>query len=159
MKQQTIPEETVTRIRQHLATLKLTAMRKALDVELAKAAGKPSTPTELLERMLGIETAAAPQTHAVLVVEYEGPAGAPSPAGVPTPAGARPARRIGVRVDGYGLEIDAYVRPLKPPLSRLWGVSGITIMGDGRPVFVIDLQQVISKALNLAGTDAKPGYI
>jgi DNA replication protein DnaC len=55
MKNQTIPEETVTRIRQHLATLKLTAIRKVLDAELAKAAKQPPTPTELLDRMLAIE--------------------------------------------------------------------------------------------------------
>jgi DNA replication protein DnaC len=45
----------VTLIRQHLATLKLTAIGKALDDELAKAAQKQTAPTELLERLLSVE--------------------------------------------------------------------------------------------------------
>jgi len=45
----------VTLIRRHLATLKLTVIGKALDDELAKAAQKQTTPTELLERLLSVE--------------------------------------------------------------------------------------------------------
>jgi DNA replication protein DnaC len=45
----------VARIKQHLTTLKLAAMRKALDAELAKALKQPLAPTELLERLLQIE--------------------------------------------------------------------------------------------------------
>jgi len=58
MKNQTLPEATVTKIKSHLATLKLTAIRKILDEELAKAAQKPSLPTEFFERMLGLEAQA-----------------------------------------------------------------------------------------------------
>ncbi len=54
---------------------------------------------------------------------------------------------VGVVVDNFLDEIDAYVKPLTPPISRIWGVSGITIMGDGRPVFLLDLTQIISRAL------------
>ena len=53
----------------------------------------------------------------------------------------------GIIVDDFGDEIDAYVKPLLPPISRLAGVSGITIMGDGRPVFLLDLRHIVSKAL------------
>lgn len=53
----------------------------------------------------------------------------------------------GIIVDDFGDEIDAYVKPLLPPISRLGGVSGITIMGDGRPVFLLDLPYIISKNL------------
>ena len=45
----------MTLIRRHLATLKLTVIGKALDDELAKAAQKQTTPTELLERLLSVE--------------------------------------------------------------------------------------------------------
>jgi len=55
-----------------------------------------------------------------------------------------------LKVDDFGDEIDAYVKPLLPPISRLWGASGLTIMGDGRPVFLLDVQQIISKALATA---------
>lgn len=58
---------------------------------------------------------------------------------------------IGLKVDDFGEEIDAYIKPLLPPISKLWGVSGITIMGDGRPVFLLDLPQIISK-IDLQGT-------
>lgn len=53
---------------------------------------------------------------------------------------------IGLRVDDFGDEMEAYIKPLVPPMSRLWGVTGIAVMGDGRPVFLLDLPQIISKA-------------
>lgn len=55
-----------------------------------------------------------------------------------------------IRVDKFGDEIDAYIRPLQPPISSLWGVSGISVMGDGRPVFLLDLTQITSKAAKKA---------
>ena len=58
MKSHTLPEATLTKIKQHLETLKLTAIQKVLDEELAKAAKNPQLPTELLERMLGVEAQA-----------------------------------------------------------------------------------------------------
>jgi len=51
----TIPDETVTRIRDHLKTLKLAGMEKALEKELSEAAKKGSAPMDLLERLLSIE--------------------------------------------------------------------------------------------------------
>lgn len=57
---------------------------------------------------------------------------------------------VAIRVDKFGDEIDAYIRPLQPPISSLWGVSGISVMGDGRPVFLLDLTQITSKAARKA---------
>lgn len=54
---------------------------------------------------------------------------------------------VGLVVDNFGDEIDAYIKPLLPPISKLGGVSGITIMGDGRPVFLLDIPYIISRAL------------
>jgi DNA replication protein DnaC len=52
---QHIPQETLTRIRMHLKTLKLTRMERALDEELTRAV-KESLPTsEALEHLLAIE--------------------------------------------------------------------------------------------------------
>jgi hypothetical protein len=48
-------EETLTRIRQHLKTLKFLGIQKVLDQELACAAQQALPPTELLERLLAIE--------------------------------------------------------------------------------------------------------
>ena len=53
---------------------------------------------------------------------------------------------IAFKVDDFGAEMNAYIKPLLPPISKLWGISGIAIMGDGRPVFLLDLQQIIARA-------------
>lgn len=62
-------------------------------------------------------------------------------------------RLYGILVDDFEDEIDAYIKPLTPPLSRLWGVLGLAILGDGRPVFLVDLAQLISRAFSPAGKD------
>lgn len=54
---------------------------------------------------------------------------------------------VGIHVDDFGDEIDAYIKPLLPPMSKLKGASGITIMGDGRPVFLLDIPQIASNIL------------
>ena len=56
----------------------------------------------------------------------------------------------GLVVDDFGDEIDAYVKPLLPPMSRLRSAAGITVLGDGRPVFLLDIPQIILKALERA---------
>jgi DNA replication protein DnaC len=50
-----MPEETLTKIRHHLETLKLLGIQKILDQELAYATQQALPPTELLERLLAIE--------------------------------------------------------------------------------------------------------
>jgi DNA replication protein DnaC len=54
-KMKTMPEETLTRIRVHLKTLKLVRIQKVLEQELSEAARQALPPTELLERLLAIE--------------------------------------------------------------------------------------------------------
>ena len=51
----TIPEETLTRIREHLKTLKLVGMQKVLEKELSEAAERSLPPMEVLERLLAVE--------------------------------------------------------------------------------------------------------
>jgi DNA replication protein DnaC len=53
-----MPEETLTRIKQYLETLKLLTLRKVLDRELARAAQEALAPTELVERLLSVEAQA-----------------------------------------------------------------------------------------------------
>jgi DNA replication protein DnaC len=48
-------EETLTRIREHLNTLKLIGIKKVLEKELKEAVEKALPPTELLERLLAVE--------------------------------------------------------------------------------------------------------
>jgi two-component system chemotaxis sensor kinase CheA len=52
-------------------------------------------------------------------------------------------KRLGLEVDGTGEELEAYIKPLSSPLSRMRGVSGVTILGNGRPVFLIDLPSLL----------------
>ena len=47
--------------------------------------------------------------------------------------------RFGLEVDGTGEELEAYIKPLSPPLAKVRGVSGVTILGNGRPVLLLDL--------------------
>ena len=49
---------------------------------------------------------------------------------------------VGIEVDNFGTEIDAYIKPLTPPLKNLWGVNGISVMGDGRPVFLLNVEEI-----------------
>jgi len=51
-------EEILTKIRQHLETLKLLGIQKVLDQELARATEQALLPTELVERLLSIEATA-----------------------------------------------------------------------------------------------------
>jgi DNA replication protein DnaC len=50
-----VAEETLTKIRKHLKTLKLVGIQRVLDKELAEAAQLALPPTDLLERLLAIE--------------------------------------------------------------------------------------------------------
>ena len=82
-----------------------------------------------LARVMGMKPRGRSVPRAVLIVEPGGR--------------ARPGRDLrGIKVDDFGMEIEAYVKALRPPLASLWGVTGITIMGDGRPVFVLDVAQI-----------------
>ena len=53
-----MPEQTLTKIRQHLETLKLLGIQKVLDQELARASQQGLPPTELVERLFAIEATA-----------------------------------------------------------------------------------------------------
>jgi two-component system chemotaxis sensor kinase CheA len=54
-------------------------------------------------------------------------------------------RRIGLQVDGFLGQRDAFVKPIGFPLNLLTGLSGATVEGDGRVTFVIDPQALLEK--------------
>lgn len=60
-------------------------------------------------------------------------------------------RLTGFAVDDFGEEIDAYIRPLLPPMARLRGVMGMTVMEEARPVFLLDMAQLTSKPTGRTG--------
>jgi two-component system chemotaxis sensor kinase CheA len=46
---------------------------------------------------------------------------------------------VAFSVDRISCQQEIFIRPLRSPLSRLQGVSGATIAGDGRVIFVADV--------------------
>jgi len=53
-------------------------------------------------------------------------------------------RKIGLLVDRMAGQREAFIKPLSSPLNRLPGVSGATVLGNGRIVFIIDPQALFS---------------
>jgi len=54
-------------------------------------------------------------------------------------------QQVGLQVDGFLGQRDAFIKPLGFPLNRLNGLSGATLEGDGRVVFLIDPQSLLEK--------------
>lgn len=54
-------------------------------------------------------------------------------------------KTFGILVDDVIDEMDAYIRPLPQPFTRLWGTAGLTVMSDGRPVFLLDTSQLAAR--------------
>ena len=50
--------------------------------------------------------------------------------------------RVALRVTRFAGQQDIYVKPLPPLLAPLRGLAGMTVLGDGRPVFLLDLGQL-----------------
>jgi two-component system chemotaxis sensor kinase CheA len=50
--------------------------------------------------------------------------------------------RVALRVDRVTGQQQIYVKPLPELLSRIRALAGLTILGDGRPVFVLDPNQL-----------------
>jgi two-component system chemotaxis sensor kinase CheA len=50
--------------------------------------------------------------------------------------------RVALRVARLIGQQDIYVKPLPPLLAALRVLAGLTVLGDGRPVFLLDLNQL-----------------
>ena len=53
--------------------------------------------------------------------------------------------RVGLQVDSFLGQRDAFVKPTGFPLTLLTGLSGATVEGDGRVTFVVDPQALLEK--------------
>jgi two-component system chemotaxis sensor kinase CheA len=51
--------------------------------------------------------------------------------------------RVAIRVERVVGQQQIYVKPVPELLTRVRGLAGHTILGDGRPVFVLDLNQMV----------------
>ena len=49
-------------------------------------------------------------------------------------------KRKALRVGQHLSHLTAYLRPLKPPLNKIPGLFGTTLLGDGRLIFILDPQ-------------------
>jgi len=82
-------------------------------------------PLVSLKRMLGLPL--SPSAHEflpVIVTEVKG-------------------RRIGVAVDRVMGQREVHVKPMGRPLSRLRGLAGAAILGDGEAIFLLDLATML----------------
>jgi two-component system chemotaxis sensor kinase CheA len=52
--------------------------------------------------------------------------------------------RIGLAVDALLGEEEAVLKPLAGPMERVGGLSAVTVLGNGRPVFVLDVQRLVA---------------
>jgi two-component system chemotaxis sensor kinase CheA len=70
----------------------------------------------------------------------------------PDPAGGRrsvvitegDAGRVGLAVDQLLGQQEAVLKPLHGPLSLVPGLSAVTVLGNGRPVFVLDVARLVA---------------
>jgi len=52
--------------------------------------------------------------------------------------------RIGLAVDALLGQQEAVLKPLGTPLGAVSGLSAVTVMGNGRPVFILDVQRLLA---------------
>jgi two-component system chemotaxis sensor kinase CheA len=52
--------------------------------------------------------------------------------------------RIGLAVDGLLGQHEAVLKPLAPPLQAVSGLSAVTVLGTGRPVFILDVARLLA---------------
>lgn len=64
--------------------------------------------------------------------------------------------RYGVAVDKFTGEEDLVVRPLDPRLRRVPGVSSSAISQDGRPLLILDVDDVVGSILRLLSSSEAP---
>jgi len=81
-------------------------------------------PVHDLSRVLGFPEAAARDERAVVVAE------------------AGEGARIGLAVDTLIGQQEAVLKPLGQPLEKVPGISAVTVLGNGRPVFILDVQRL-----------------
>jgi two-component system chemotaxis sensor kinase CheA len=52
--------------------------------------------------------------------------------------------RIGLAVDGLLGQHEAVLKPLGPPLQGVVGLSAVTVLGTGRPIFILDMARLLA---------------
>ncbi|MEJ2524365.1 MAG: Hpt domain-containing protein [Desulfuromonadales bacterium] len=83
----------------------------------------------------------------VSLAEALGLSGGPATGSIALFVTERHGRRVGLQVDQFLGQREAYIKPVGFPLNRLTGLSGAVIEADGRVVFVIDPPLLLEKHL------------
>ncbi|HEY6013527.1 MAG TPA: chemotaxis protein CheW, partial [Candidatus Limnocylindrales bacterium] len=52
--------------------------------------------------------------------------------------------RVGLAVDALLGQHEAVLKPLGAPLDQVPGLSAVTVLGNGRPVFILDVQRLLA---------------
>ncbi len=113
---------------------------------IAKVLGATEADAEALSRSR--ETALLPHGSTLLPVHA-----LDALVGIPTPErrGVRPfvvmegdAGKVALAVDRLLGQEEVVLKPLSRPLDLLPGLSGVTILGSGRPVFILDVPRLLS---------------
>jgi two-component system chemotaxis sensor kinase CheA len=52
--------------------------------------------------------------------------------------------KIALQVDALIGQEEAVLKPLAKPLDLIPGLSGVTILGTGRPVFILDVPRLLN---------------
>ncbi|QDE93189.1 chemotaxis protein CheA [Myxococcus xanthus] len=113
---------------------------------IAKVVGATEADGESLSRSR--ETALLPHGNSLLPVHsLDALVGVPAPQRL----GARPfvvmdgdSGRVALAVDRLLGQEEVVLKPLSRPLDLLPGLSGVTILGSGRPVFILDVPRLLS---------------
>jgi two-component system chemotaxis sensor kinase CheA len=84
--------------------------------------GEPMLVIDLAER-LGFAAPPPAQSVSLVLVEVRG-------------------ERVGVRIERLAGQQEIYVKPVPRLLAAARALAGMTVLGDGRPVFLLDLNQI-----------------
>jgi two-component system chemotaxis sensor kinase CheA len=82
-------------------------------------------PVHELARLLGFRPAADDLVRSVVVADGEG-------------------GRVGLAVDALLGQQEAVLKPLSRPLDLVPGLSAVTVLGNGRPVFILDVGRLLA---------------
>jgi two-component system chemotaxis sensor kinase CheA len=88
------------------------------------AYGGDLVPVHDLDRLLGFPNAGNDERAVVVAEGGEG--------------------RIGLAVDALLGQQEAVLKPLGAPLEAVPGLSAVTVLGNGRPVFILDVQRLLA---------------
>jgi len=125
----------LVRVADEVLGLPIAKVRGAAQVDLARlerSQGSPVlpyagrlVPVKDLAHLLGFSTLAAYTMRSVVVADGEG-------------------ALVGLAVDALIGQEEAVLKPLARPLDRVPGLSAVTVLGNGKPVFILDVQRLLA---------------